>query len=293
MASESSSTGENPCGNGDLDEGEECDPGIDPSCPDTCLLCGDGVIGDGELCDPADDPRCDETCTELTLFAWAASASEDETQDAFEFPQWSGGEYSAGWRRMTPSGALASGPYFNTGTDTGVLETSDGWPEARLLSRSIAFPELSGSDEVVITVEHDYRFDWDDVANPQRYFDHGRVDLVDAMSTPATGLNVFPGTRSTPGLSCVDFDPNDVCFQPGVAPPGFCDGREEPLGLTGQSKNPLAMRSVETADVAGQTLRLSFRVLYDCANFDSIEPIAEDDAWKVSSVSVVVRRSMP
>lgn len=57
-----------PCGDGELDPGEQCDDGPSNSdstpdaCRTTCLLpyCGDAVVDDGEMCDSS--PGCAETC---------------------------------------------------------------------------------------------------------------------------------------------------------------------------------------------------------------------------------------
>jgi cysteine-rich repeat protein len=62
-----------PCGDGDLDDGEQCDDGAGNSddapdaCRTTCLLptCGDGVVDGGEGCDDGDlwgGDGCDPTC---------------------------------------------------------------------------------------------------------------------------------------------------------------------------------------------------------------------------------------
>ncbi len=51
------------CGDGDLDEGEECDGGEDCRADCTRILCGDGILDEGEACDGGDD--CREDCTEI------------------------------------------------------------------------------------------------------------------------------------------------------------------------------------------------------------------------------------
>lgn len=54
------------CGDGFLfDEVEQCDPGIDPSCHSSCVLCGNGVVEESEDCDDAnvaDDDDCVAGC---------------------------------------------------------------------------------------------------------------------------------------------------------------------------------------------------------------------------------------
>lgn len=61
------------CGDAELDDGEECDPGsgnFDDSTPDTgcrpgCRdpYCGDGVKDSGESCDPGANARCKADCS--------------------------------------------------------------------------------------------------------------------------------------------------------------------------------------------------------------------------------------
>ena len=57
------------CGDGfvDVTAGETCEPALDPACRDTCVLpfCGDGVVDDGEECDGTAPDRM--TCTDCRL----------------------------------------------------------------------------------------------------------------------------------------------------------------------------------------------------------------------------------
>ncbi len=59
------------CGNGIVDPGETCDPpgsvpGLPPGnqnvCRDSCTYCGDGIPNNGEECDDPNDPACSNTC---------------------------------------------------------------------------------------------------------------------------------------------------------------------------------------------------------------------------------------
>ena len=55
------------CGDGYLLAGiEKCDPGIDASCPASCVTCGDGLLNSGEECDDANlsnEDSCLNDCT--------------------------------------------------------------------------------------------------------------------------------------------------------------------------------------------------------------------------------------
>jgi cysteine-rich repeat protein len=70
------------CGDGELDEHEECDDGNtigSDGCSSTCMyegpstpliaVCGDGIVEDGEMCDDgntANDDECDSECAVQT-----------------------------------------------------------------------------------------------------------------------------------------------------------------------------------------------------------------------------------
>ncbi|MCA9657262.1 MAG: DUF4215 domain-containing protein [Myxococcales bacterium] len=76
-------TGTDPfCGDGAVDDGEECDDGNDVDtdmCTNACTLavCGDGIIGPGEACDDGNDNNGDECTNECAL----ASCGDGELQD--------------------------------------------------------------------------------------------------------------------------------------------------------------------------------------------------------------------
>jgi hypothetical protein len=60
------------CGNGDLEEGEECDPPDSITCDANCQLitgpvCGNGDREEGEECDPPDGVTCDDNCQRIPL----------------------------------------------------------------------------------------------------------------------------------------------------------------------------------------------------------------------------------
>jgi hypothetical protein len=59
------------CGNGIVDPGETCDPpgsipdlppGNQNACRESCTYCGDGIPNNGEECDDPNDPACSNTC---------------------------------------------------------------------------------------------------------------------------------------------------------------------------------------------------------------------------------------
>ena len=85
VTSETTSTSSSPtatstpaaeCGDGDVDDGEECDEGRDNGAPSsTCTakcklnVCGDGVRGPGEECDEGSDNGDTEACTSACVLA--------------------------------------------------------------------------------------------------------------------------------------------------------------------------------------------------------------------------------
>ncbi|NOT00113.1 MAG: hypothetical protein HOP29_05755 [Phycisphaerales bacterium] len=57
------------CGDGVVDENEECDPPNVLHCDLTChWICGDGVVQSGEECDPPNGVSCDDQCMFLPCF---------------------------------------------------------------------------------------------------------------------------------------------------------------------------------------------------------------------------------
>ena len=80
------------CGDGmvDPDMGETCDPpgsvpntppGNMNACRDTCTYCGDGIVNDGEECDDPNDPRCSDDCMIIPPFCGDGIVDMGETCD--------------------------------------------------------------------------------------------------------------------------------------------------------------------------------------------------------------------
>lgn len=292
----SSSTSGDACGNGVVEPelGEECEA-IDGPCSDDCLLCGNGGLDDGELCDPGmtETPgvSCSEDCLQLTLFSWDSEDPAPKAEEAFEFPSFDllTGE-SLQWERSTADVApVASGLYFDPSAADPELVLDDGWPESRLLSRTLAFPELQEGDEVMIAIDHAYALNFDE----ERFWDHGRVDLVRNQDEgPDTWIRLLPEPGAGGTVLCEDDFPAPVssCFPMNELPSQpFCDlGVDEWIVGSG-SQNVVLPVPWET--VSAQTLQVSFRLRYDCANPDVRAP--EDDAWRLFALSVVVSRPDP
>ncbi len=80
------------CGDGivDPDLGETCDPpgsvpdtppGNENACRDNCTYCGDGIVNNGEECDDPDDPRCSDDCMVVPPFCGDGIVDPNETCD--------------------------------------------------------------------------------------------------------------------------------------------------------------------------------------------------------------------
>jgi hypothetical protein len=63
------------CGNGIVEQGEQCDPPNGTTCDQSCqsitpvpvpAVCGNGIVEEGEECDPPDGTTCDESCQEIS-----------------------------------------------------------------------------------------------------------------------------------------------------------------------------------------------------------------------------------
>lgn len=77
------------CGNGEIEDGEECDDGPynadDAACTSNCMLqyCGDGFVGPGEACDDgnADEDECTSECRLPTCGNGQVDADEECDDD--------------------------------------------------------------------------------------------------------------------------------------------------------------------------------------------------------------------
>lgn len=281
------------CGNGVVDEGEECDPGAKRPCSDDCLLCGNGVVEDDELCDPgqvAQGVTCEDACHRLVLLSWDMDSPAMQVEVDFERPAFeTRADGTLRWRRSADvSAPLTSGPYFMP--DGGPpLDPSMGWPQALLLTRPLEFPALTEADEVVVSIDHAYMLNSDDAP---RFFDHGRVDLVPAgaASTRAwTRLLPEEGEGGEPNCEGAVPPPVVDCYPPRSTPSEpFCDPGFD-RWLVGEGMDNVKL-PIDGGLVSGQTLQVSFRLRYDCGTLTSGTD-AVDDAWALNALSVVVTRS--
>jgi cysteine-rich repeat protein len=58
------------CGDGEIQDGEECEPRNSPGCSDTCQItsvCGNDIVEFGEQCDPPDGVTCSATCQDIVV----------------------------------------------------------------------------------------------------------------------------------------------------------------------------------------------------------------------------------
>ncbi len=275
--------------------GEECEP-IEGPCSEDCLLCGNGEVDEGELCDPGATKTpgvtCAENCLDLTLLSWDTTSPAGQEEQDFEFPSFDllFGQ-SLQWARGSGvEPPLVSGPYFDPGLEDPDLVPADGWPQSRLLSRTLVFPQLREGDEVKIRIEHAYDFNSDDTP---RYFDHGRVDLVrDQEAAPQMWIPLLPERNAGEAVNCEAgrgvVGPVIECFPTDEIPAEpFCDGDvEEWLVGSGSAAVDLP---VPWEAVSAQELQVSFRLRYDCGSLTTGVPVM-DDAWRLSALVVVVSR---
>ena len=289
-AGEASSTTGEPCGNVVVDPEEECDPGLPEPCSADCRRCGNGVLDGDELCDPGisgQEDACEE-CMQLTLLSWDSRSPTSQAEADFVFPSWEGPVLPLQWRRDRDSGALVSGPYMGPELAPAAGLDVYEWPQSRLLSRPLDFPELRENDRVVVRINHAYALGSDGTL----YFDHGRVDFV---PDPDFGIGSWLPLLPRGDGAVVDCrSPAATCFA--VSPSqSFCDGSVTSWLAGSGSDSGVPPIELNPETVSGQTLQLSFRLRYDCLN--PMNPnrgtVPTNDAWTVSEVSVVVTRPAP
>lgn len=296
----SSTSGEPLCGNGELDEGEECDNPLNSNCDPSCQYldaCGDGVREAGEACDVWGHPSrnfesCSEDCNELTLLHWDLDGDKD---DALRDICPDGGCKRWIHVGLGPNDPRVSGEYY----DGGALPKDGSWPEAVLLTRSFTVPQLDEGQAVVVTIDHTYAIDADTERNQGRAeitrSDYGIVSLIpvrsDVPADVATWVRVIPRANDEPDAYPIDCDGvASSCFGKLPIDP-FCDSQPLGRGISGErgsSTNPATtVARFENADLdalEGQTFVLSFRLRYDCDNFGPLGPLG----WEIHGFDVRV-----
>jgi hypothetical protein len=281
------STGPLPgCGNGVVEDGEDCDPGTGldhPACDADCsaVRCGDGHVNAmaGEECDDTNDEQVDDCTPECrtTLF-WDDIDTDPALTGRWLPPEiphhdYEGTEFflEEGWRWVAAmgDGTWHSGPYS---ADSGT---------ARLITRPIQFPPEPGEGfRYELRLRHRLRFD-------------GNPGDLEGDCRPS---------KSDGGVVWI-MEPNGM-LRPAGPPVGHPDVLDNPgscdaaLGLPDNplysAEPPRPAYSSATSgfvevgfplppDVAGTTVSLVFEVGYDCQDCWFPPP---DAGWTIDRVVV-------
>jgi hypothetical protein len=296
--------GEDLCGNGFVDTGEECDEGESNddsgSCTSSCQNadCGDGLIQSGEECDEGAEgsAACDPDCTaaqcgdglvnalagEECEPALAGQSSASCMSNCFEPLLWEDAESDAGWSHATVDPPLVSDWFrsedFSAG---GSFSWHSGAPgdlpgSARLTSPGF---DLDGSEgAVTLSIAHRHAFDAVGICDDEGHQSDGAVVEYSVGGGPFQLLdpvqpNGYPGTVSDDGdCEGLGEDPNPLVGSGAFtrSNPGFETARFDLTGVTGQ-------------------VRVGFRVGFDCGECPG-DPV-EEAGWYVDDI--VVYRGSP
>ncbi|MCX4240974.1 hypothetical protein [Paraliomyxa miuraensis] len=282
-SSSGESTGTLPgCGNGVIDEGEDCDPGTGLDAADcdadcSAVECGDGHpnLEAGEDCDDANDSdvdACTSECRATLLF----DGMDQPGMWMTEIPSWtdpgSGMSFmlSSGWQHGLPEpGSWQSGVY------------SESSGTARLISPPIAFaPEPGSGFHYELRFRHRFRFD----GNPM---DVGPT----ACPLPLRGDGAVVWVMDEAGMPMQRVGP------PPSSPDqlddlGGCAIGVNPTNPLYEQGGPVYTSIINWTDAAlplpgveGMTVRLVFEIGYDCANcWQSNAPLGA--GWAIDDVVV-------
>ncbi len=286
-----SSTGAEPvCGNGVMEDGEQCDPGSAEDAADcdadcTEVECGDGYANAaaGEQCDDGSDPMTLDGCTAdcfsalffddmddgaLTDQRWTAVIPPHTSEEGVMFM------LDSGWTHGVPDpGAWGSGAYPSQAGS------------AMLISEPFTIPPqpLPPGMQWQVHFRHRHRFDGNfmDLEPPtcdQPFIgDGGVVSLLrDPMpSVPVAPPPDHPDTLADPG----------ACFTNATASanPLFAEMRPRPVFSSIGPMNFTDVR-VPLPLFPGEEVQLAFQVGYDCSNCWSMPPMGA--GWVIDDVIV-------
>lgn len=289
------------CGDGIVDEGEDCDPGGEDTmgCDADCtqVVCGDGYINAmaGELCDDGNDSSVDECTAEClpTLF-W------DDMED--------GPTSAAKWTTDIPShrSTIEGAPFSLTmaqgwiqgtlGMGQGVWHTGQ-YPDdsgtARLITEFIVFPDNPDPGVVYeLHFRHTLRFDGNGVQDdycmerPQ-FSDGGIVSIFERGQMPRMiGPPIGGGMPLDDLGGCVMIgeELNPLFSSRMMPPPAY-------VGLIGPA---FAEEILVLGNVAGKTVQIVFEVGFDCDNCWASPPMSIGDppapGWVIDDVVIAPYR---
>ncbi len=303
-----SSTTSGLCGNGDLDEGEECDNPANPNCMDCAYIsdCGNGVRDPGEICDVWGDDAdwCPPGCTELVLLEWSSDDPISRTppfcDDDAECDRWI-------TTRENVGDPIVSGLYYEQPSGGFDAALMGAWPEATLRSSPFDIRPLEPHQRVSVTFAQKFAFN---DSLEELGADHGVVVFEPEGGRPEQWVRVAPRAVN-PGsfaglidcspdsglLTCLYEDPT------GLMGPNRCDNPDPDgegyqvgyvLGdedaLLNQDASPTMTEASFQSDspLSGTSGRLLFRLLYDCGNSESGVVGANDNAWQLFDVKVAI-----
>ena len=152
------------CGDGTVDDGEECDAGEENSdrVPDTCRpdctnpICGDGVVDTGEQCDDGEDNGADAACSATCAINVEAACAD--TPDLIDLAE--AGTTAAGVTRyignLSESGSELSPPVdcVDEGVETGADDVLVFTPEDGGTYRVTTNLPATGTDTVVYALDN-------------------------------------------------------------------------------------------------------------------------------------------
>ena len=277
--------GTEPCGNGIVDNGEECDDGEanadDAACTAACTKarCGDGKVGPGEACDGG--AACTPECLAIVFADDMQSGAGGWKHAVVDDPGCLGPSHCFPdlW---SLSSAVPTVPPHPSGNDgqrawfSGDLDTVRGPGSSRLRS-----PELDLSDAappIELSFTHLYAFK--QRVDPPNYYVDGAILEVSVDGGPFEPLpsGLYNGVINDAGL----------CSNLPMSPTNPLLGRDAYVGVaTSWQRDRVALDAY-----AGHTVELGFRVASDCANTLVSEAGGDSQVlWYIDDVRVTAGRA--